>query len=119
MRFPCGRVERFSHDWGDSFQTSPGGAFYLSGDSLSLSCGGLNPATPKAALYLLNIEIPGSCWFFHHGRSGASRGVYFNVPCRVFQTDARYDGFLGDAFIGQSTREAQAAINQMIQDTPT
>lgn len=97
--FATGQLERFSHDWGADIQTSPGGSFYLNKSGRgSLSCGGLNPATPREELELTSATLPGSFWFFHHGLAGAGRGVYFDIPCRVFVTKAAYTGFLGADF---------------------
>ncbi|WP_341744710.1 hypothetical protein [Azonexus hydrophilus] len=99
VRFPTGEVERFSHDWGDDIQTSPGGSFYLLEDGdASLTCGGLNPATPTDQLEVTDEMLPGAFWFFSHDIPGAGRGVYFDIPCRVFKTTAKYDGFLGRGF---------------------
>ncbi|WP_313315493.1 hypothetical protein [Pulveribacter sp.] len=101
--FATGQLERFSHDWDDALQTSPGGSFYLSslGEG-SLSCGALNPPTPKSRLQLSEASLPGAFWFFHHGLAGAGRGMHFEIACRVFKTDAPYTGFLSKDF--QSSR---------------
>ena len=99
VHFPSGELERFSHDWDDGMQTSPGGSFVLgSSGRASLSCGGLNPVTPLNELIPTLALLPGSFWFFHHGVAGAGRGVNFIVPCRVFSTTAAYSGFLGDSY---------------------
>lgn len=97
--FPTGELERFSNNWGDRLQTSPSGGFYLdrSGHG-SLSCGALNPSTPKDQLKRIDASLPGDFWFFHHDIAGAGRGVYFQIPCRVFITTAQYTGFLGRTF---------------------
>lgn len=96
--FASGQLERFSHQWPDGMQTSPKGSFYLSGSGRGSFSGGLNPATPTGALKLTPVSLHGEFWFFHHGRPGAGRGVYFQIPCRVFRTAAPYTGFLGAAF---------------------
>lgn len=96
--FASGQLERFSHQWPEGMQTSPMGSFYLSGSGRSSFSGGLNPATPIGELKLTPVSLHGQFWFFHHGRSGAGRGVYFMIPCRVFRTAAPYTGFLGAAF---------------------
>ena len=97
--FPSGQLERFSHELAGGMQTSPGGAFFLGtcGQG-SLSCGGSNPPTPMEQLELTRASLPGSFWFFHHGVCGSGRGVYFDIPCRVFTTTAPYTGFLGSDF---------------------
>lgn len=78
------RFGRFSHDWGDGIQWSEGGSFYLYGPSVEFS-GGLNRAIPMDRLEATNDSRPGTFWFFHHGFSGASRGVGATIPCRVFK----------------------------------
>lgn len=97
--FSSGQLERFSYDWTDKFQTSPGGSFHLGRDGYaSLSCGGLNPSINKSELVASNASLPGPFWFFHHGVAGAGRGVYIDLPCRVFTTDEKYPGFMGKDF---------------------
>ncbi len=96
VRFPSGEIERFSHDWDVMFQTSPvrAGAFYLHDHGEASFSGSLNPAIPASSLSLSDEKRDGEFWFFHHGRAGADRGVRFNVPCRVYDTKAKYDGFV-------------------------
>jgi hypothetical protein len=97
--FPTGELERFSNDQRAGLQTSPSGSFYLSRSGYgSLSCGALNPSTPRDALRCTDIRLPGKFWFFHHSVAGPGRGVYFEIPCRVFTTSASYTGFLGTTF---------------------
>ncbi|MGZ6008550.1 MAG: hypothetical protein ACXWLO_04600 [Rhizomicrobium sp.] len=80
---------RFTHDWGDSIQTtckraSGDVSFYFCHGHMSFS-GSLDPSILKADLTDTGELRNGSAWFFHHNRSGARRGVYFTVPCRVFR----------------------------------
>lgn len=83
---------RFTHDWGDSIQTTVGAkhpchgdaSFYLSDGYASFS-GSLDPAINKARLRDTGEMLEGSFWFFHHNFAGAGRGVYFRIPCRVFE----------------------------------
>jgi hypothetical protein len=85
-------VLRFTHDWGDSIQTTVGAkhpchgdaSFYLSDGYASFS-GSLDPAINKARLRDTGEMLEGSFWFFHHNFAGAGRGVYFRIPCRVFE----------------------------------
>jgi hypothetical protein len=98
VRFQSGEIERFSHDWTDSLQTAPGGSFFLYGSGNASFSGGLNPAIPADSLTLTDEAMEGTFWFFHHGRAGAGRGVYFKIPCRIYTTTAKYDGFLSDLF---------------------
>jgi len=96
VRFPAGEIERISHDWGDSVQTSPVGAgsFYLSYEGNASFSGGLNPSIPKDSLRETDEIRKATFWFFHHDWAGADRGVRFEAPCRVFETTAPYEGFM-------------------------
>ena len=96
--FQTGQLERFSHDLGHGLQTSPGGSIYLCSSGQGSFSGGLNPITPLDALELTQASLPGTFWFFHHGITGAGRGVNFEIVCRVYKTSARYDGFLSEEF---------------------
>lgn len=85
--FNDGIYGRFCHDWGEDIQWCPGGSFHLfSGGGCSYS-GGLNSAILKSGLKPIDKTKLGSFWFFHHDLAGASRGVYFKIPCRVFEVD--------------------------------
>ncbi len=94
VRFPCGKLERFSYNWGDGLQTSPGGSFHLCSNGKASFSGGLNPSTPRDNLTLTDEMKPGGFWIFHHDIAGAFRGVDFDLPCRVFETTATYEGFI-------------------------
>lgn len=108
--FGTGELERFSHDWGQDIQTSPGGSFYLCSSGHSSFSGGLNPETPIQDLELTPVLLPGTFWFFHHGHPGAGRGVYFEIPCKVFKTKARYTGYLGADFQSDRIRELKKVL---------
>lgn len=96
VRFPTGELERISHRWPDGFQTSPtrSGSYYLCSEGNASYSGGLNPSIPKESLLPIDELMDGQFWFFHHGCAGAHRGVYFSIPCRVYETTAPYQGFL-------------------------
>lgn len=94
IRFPSGELERFSSGWVDGLQTSPGGSFYLCHNGAASFSGSLNPSTPRDKITLTSETLPGSFWFFHHDLPGAGRGVYFDIPCRVYTTTADYTGFI-------------------------
>ena len=97
--FPGGQLERFSSDYSDRIQTSPSGSFYLTSSGFgSLGSGGLNPSIPRSTITPTDATLPGTFWFFHHGIGGAGRGVYFDIPCRVYKTSAKYAGYLGSDF---------------------
>jgi hypothetical protein len=86
---PNNEVRRFTYDWGDDIQTthpkfSGDVSFYFSGDCMSFS-GSLDHALPKSAMVDTGETRPGRAWFFHHNESGAHRGVYFWIDCRVYR----------------------------------
>lgn len=118
VAFATGQLERLSYDWDDGFQTSPGGAFFLgkSGHG-SLSCGGLNPKTPLHALELTHTTLPGAFWFFHHGIPGCGRGVYFEIPCRVYKTKEPYTGFHGGDFASSKAEALKADLALQLSAT--
>ena len=86
-----GTERRFTHDWGDSIQTTyskqGGGSFYL-GDGYMSYSGSLDPAIQKDCFQLTRETRNARVWFFHHDFWGAGRGVEFTVPCRVYQQRA-------------------------------
>ena len=75
---------RFSHDWGESIQTSQGGSYYLGDGYVSMS-GALNSGVDKSALELTPDHQDGSVWFFHHDYRTAGGGVSFQVSFRVWK----------------------------------
>lgn len=87
-RMPDTSMRRFTHNWGDDLQTnSPNygfGSFYFGKGYMDYS-GGLDPAIPRARLHDTGETLPGSAWFFHHNEHRANNGVYFDIPCRVFE----------------------------------
>ena len=79
-----GEFTRITHDWGDKMQTGGmGGSYYLGSESCSYS-GGLDPGISTAQLIPTDETREGNVWFFDEGRAGAGRGVYFQIPLRVF-----------------------------------
>lgn len=100
VRFPTGEVERFSNEFGTALQTSPiwAGSFHLHAGGVSSFSGSLNPPIPADSLTLTTERMDGKFWFFHHGETGAHRGVYFAMPCRVYETTAPYHGFVSRGF---------------------
>ena len=115
--FPTGELERFSHDWGDGIQTSPGGSFYLLANGrASFSSGGLNPTVPADSIEELpGVTLMGRFWFFHHARAGAGRGVYVDCVCRVFKTTSSYKGFLGKDFQNPHFADLKAQIKAQLE----
>ena len=84
---PDGEMRRFTHHWGDSIQTtlprSGDACFYFGAGYMSFS-GGLDRAIPIARIVATDQIRDGAAWFFHHNHATANNGVYFLVPCRVF-----------------------------------
>lgn len=88
---PDGDYRRFTHDWGDGMQTTVrkdkghyNASFYFGKGYMEFS-GSLDPSIKKDCLTLTDETKAGSIWFFHHGEVGAHRGVYSEVPCRVYK----------------------------------
>lgn len=106
--FDSGQLERISHDWGEDLQTSPAGSIYLCPNGHGSFSGGMNPATPLVNMKVTTATLLGAFWFFHHGIAGGGRGVYFQVPCRVYQTTAPYEGFMS----GDSQSPQNSAIRE-------
>ncbi len=96
--FPCGRLERLSDSSGSAVQTTPMGSFFLYRSGACEYSGGHNPPVPSADLLPTSATLPGDFWFFHHGKVGPGRAVYFRIHCRVFRSTAPYAGLLGAAF---------------------
>lgn len=111
--FATGELERFSHNWADSLQTSPSGSFFLCSTGEGSFSGGLNPCTPRDRLTLTDKMLPGTFWFFHHNVVGAGRGVYFDIPCRVYTTTAEYEGFLGESFRSHKTESLKKLLGSV------
>ncbi|HVG51652.1 MAG TPA: hypothetical protein VM867_08470 [Xanthobacteraceae bacterium] len=90
VAMPDGAMMRFTHDWGDTIQTTSRASpedvsfFFFKDGEMSFS-GSLYPAVPKAGLTDTGTTLPGSAWFFHHDETGAHRGVHFKTPCRVWK----------------------------------
>ncbi|MQA40631.1 hypothetical protein [Rugamonas aquatica] len=96
--FPTGEMERLGRDWGGALQTTPSGSFYLwKGGGADFS-GGLNPPIARETLTRTVKTLAGRFWFFHHDWVGPGRSVHFRIPCRLYLTTAKYEGFLGKEF---------------------
>jgi hypothetical protein len=83
-----GSMERFSHDWGDSIQTTDGkfgSSFYLDSHGYAAFSGGLNPSIPKRKIVDLHATQEGGFWFFSHNIMKAHNGINVTIPCRIFQ----------------------------------
>jgi hypothetical protein len=85
IRFADGAERRISHDWGDSFQYSEGGSFYLGNGYVSFS-GGLEPGIPADSLKLTSEVKDGDVWFFHHDYQTAHNGVPATIKFRVYES---------------------------------
>ena len=81
---PNGSFERFSYDWGESIQTSPGGSFYLGRGYASFS-GSLNPAIPKERIKATPTYKEGEFWIFHHDDRCADNAVGVLTYCTVWR----------------------------------
>ena len=92
VRMLDGSLLRFTHDWGDSMQTTVGpshpcngdSSFYLGNGYCEFS-GSLAPGIPADTIQETTETRPGSVWIFHHGEARAHNAVYATVSCRVYQ----------------------------------
>lgn len=85
VRLPDKTYERFAHDWGSDIQTCYNGSFYLSLTGNASMSGTLNGAIPLADIKPTQETRPARFWFFHHGITGADRGVNFIIDVPVFE----------------------------------
>ena len=81
-----GLKARVTHVWDDGVQTNTfcdtgeGGRFHLGRSGGMEYSGSLEASVPRTHLELTRSKrAEGRAWFFHHGHSGAHRGVDFNV----------------------------------------
>ena len=79
---PDGLKARISHVWDDGVQTTKfsecgnAGSFHLNRSGDMSYSGGLEPTLKATHLkHVNNSSTPANCWIFHHGQSGAHRGV--------------------------------------------
>ena len=86
-------VRRISHIWSvkgkiDEIQTSASGSFYLLDNGRCDFSGGLSSAVDYKH-FTLTEEEPrlGECWLFDQGIMGAGRGVYRQLPFKVWRAD--------------------------------
>jgi hypothetical protein len=89
-----GSIQRFSHDWGDSIQTSNAGSFHLSSDGLVSFSGGLNEAIPKSSIKETYYDwadhscakgLTGEFWVCYNNRLVHGSKVNVNLECRVYR----------------------------------
>lgn len=80
--YPDGTTRRVAYSWHDAAQPSIGcGSVYMGPSGGMSFSGSLDRAIPNAQL-VLDGEAAASVWFFHHGVSGAHRGVNATVLVR-------------------------------------
>lgn len=108
VRMVDGELRRFTHEWNDGIQTTwkgQSGSFYLGNGYASYS-GGLESAIARSKLRDTGETREGAFWFFHHNHARAHNGVYFKIPCRVFEValtrdewrKAREDAYAAGAY---------------------
>jgi hypothetical protein len=88
-RMPDGEMRRFTHAWDDGLQTTHNrigglGSFYFGCGYMSYS-GCLDDVVKHERIFPTDEIKPAAGWFFHHNQAGAHKGVYCNMPCRVFE----------------------------------
>ena len=91
-----GTLRRFTHNWGDSLQTTVSGSHPCYGDaSFYFGCGymsfsgSLDSSIPVDQFADTRETKNGSAWFFHHNYAKAHNRISVTVPCKVFQQQAK------------------------------
>jgi hypothetical protein len=91
LRTPEGFL-RFTHDWGDTIQTTVrpshpcnGDASFYLGDGYVSFSGSLDSGIDKELLRDTGEKQEGPFWFFHHDYAMAHNSVHFRTACRVFE----------------------------------
>lgn len=92
VTMPDGAIKRVAYDWGDAFQLTRGGSFYLTKMGGASMSGGLEPSIPAGAFERTDATMLGRFWFFHHDRSGPGRGIDVVARCRVWKCDENRNG---------------------------
>lgn len=86
---PDGTERRFTHDWGDSIQTTTEqfglGSFYLQPGGKCDYSGALDPSIKKSMLEPLHAQRLGQVWFFHHDYHTAHNAVYDRILFDVYR----------------------------------
>lgn len=91
-----GSLRRFTHDWGDSLQTTVGTNHPCSGDESFYLCdngalsfsGSLAPPIDISNIADTGKTRSGGCWFFHRDYATAHNGVRAEVDCRIYKQTA-------------------------------
>lgn len=89
--FADGSEGRFTHDWGDTIQTTVRGGKFGYGSHYMTKSGGisysgaLDPGIDKRRLVATEETRPGAVWFFHDDWAHAHSAVYAEIPCRVYR----------------------------------
>ena len=85
VEYADGVLHRIIEVWGDMIQTTATGSFHLSDSGHVSASGACWLPVPVASLTDTGLRSPGEIWIFHHGLSGADRGVSDKIDCRVFR----------------------------------
>jgi hypothetical protein len=81
-----GDVRRLASSYSNRFQVGhEAGSFHLHDIGTMSYSGSLGRSVMKVHLVDHFTHRSANCWMWHHGRSGAHRGVGVIVPCRVWR----------------------------------
>ena len=86
----AGYLRRISHhyDWDDdSYQTSDGGSFFLTGSGNGSFSGGLYPAIPGNEFTITTETRDARFWFFSHNQRRAHNGVDVWVGVPIWEVE--------------------------------
>jgi hypothetical protein len=84
LLMPYGLYTRFTHAWDETIQTGGGSGSFFFGSGYCSYSGGLDSGVSYTDLIETTETKKGAIWFFDKNISGAGRGVYFEIPFRVF-----------------------------------
>ena len=88
VKFSDEHLERFSHDVGDSLQTTALGfwpAWHLAAGHITFTGGLCKRVLLKTELVDTGETKPGSFWVFHHDHYHNGKTVEFEIDCRVYR----------------------------------
>lgn len=88
VRMPSGAIERISTKTATRFQLAEprfGASYHWAWWYCSFSGGHKPVLHALASLADTGNLIDGSVWVFHHGQTGAHRGVSCTIPCRLWR----------------------------------
>ena len=85
LMFNDGTVKRVANVVCNRVQPCDSGSFYLNDSGTCTMSGSLDSSIPQNIFEVTEEFKDGSCWLFSENRAGAGRGVYSQIPFRVWK----------------------------------